>query len=164
MRFARAILDHPDTKWSHLDMIFIDKTRIEAGRVKDAKVEKILRLSRNVDTSEIELKELEGGGPTFDNPCFDLCISAGLDDIIDQGGTSERNDDASRRLYPNKAYSVRCFTHGIASGGTLMAVKRAAAEHVLIGRTHIPNDFSRSIAGLETVDLSCVFVDRVMGR
>jgi phosphoribosylpyrophosphate synthetase len=130
---ARAFLFHPQNRMKTLDVIYIDKARLEAGMVDESKT-KIVRVERWRLTRAMKIVRAHLPVPTIENPSTEKCVILFSDDMLDTGGTARDDMHLTEQHYPNTCLRIFAATHPILSKG-IQALDKVGADIYLFGNT-----------------------------
>lgn len=137
-----------------LDVVCLEKYRLDAGVTANVKIGKIERWKRNGDT----IKKYSLKTPT--SPNYKKQVFVYFDDMIDSGGTAENDFKFINSLYPNTALKIFAATHPIFSRG-LGALKRIGADYYLIGNS-LNQDHLEEERGVVIVDLASSIAKHIL--
>ena len=129
-----------------LEIVYFDKKRIQAGMVASLKLERIEKWTKG--KARLEKQEIKI--PT--RPVVQKTVLVYMDDMIDTGGTAEKDIRFLETIYPNALLKIFIATHPVLSKG-LGALKRVGAVVYLLGNTlNVPG--LNKIKGVQVVDLA----------
>jgi phosphoribosylpyrophosphate synthetase len=129
-----------------LEIVYIEKKRATAGIVKTAEIVKVAEWKTvNQELSKRNLKI--PSKPNFKTTC--LIFS---DDMIDTGGTAEKDIKFISSYYPNALIKVFVATHPVFSKG-FGALKKIGADYYCVGNT-LDWDGIKDIPNVEIIDMS----------
>lgn len=143
---ARDILLNGEKIYNNIQVIYMEKKRISAGIVKDAsigKVEEWKKKGRTIKVRNIKIPQ---------KPVFKNTIIVYSDDMIDTGGTAEKDLKFISSFYPNSVLKIFVATHPIFSKG-FSAIKRIGADVYILGNTLNWEGLS-DVKGVEIVDFA----------
>jgi phosphoribosylpyrophosphate synthetase len=143
---ARDILFDSQGISESLQIIYVEKKRAGAGVVKDAEIDKIEEW--RAKNKNIQIKNVKVPG----KPDFKNTIIAYSDDMIDTGGTAEKDLKFISSFYPNASLKIFVATHPIFSKG-FGVLKRIGADAYILGNT-LSWDALSDIKGVEVVDFA----------
>lgn len=127
-KLAQEVLMHGEKE---VEIVYINKTRISAGEVADAKVGKVVLWKLN-KKGEIVKRELKPKEIKLKRKCV-LIFS---DDMIDTGGTAGTDIKLVKRIFTNSQYTMFIATHPIFSKGVGEALsKMAGVDTFIVGNT-----------------------------
>jgi phosphoribosylpyrophosphate synthetase len=143
---AGEILTGSGSFFKELQVIYIQKKRVSAGIVSNAQFERI-EIWKKVG-SKIQIGRVKV--PT--KPVFKNAIIVYSDDMIDTGGTAERDLNFIAGFYPGSDMKIFIATHPVFSKG-FGAIKRIGADVYILGNTLNWEDLD-DIKGVEVVDFA----------
>jgi len=126
--FAKNLLDLLKSKNKELQIIYIEKKRQQAGTVLSARISKIEEWKREggkIEKSKVRIPKKSSLKETI------LIYS---DDMIDTGGTAEKDLNYLSGVYPNCVMKIFAATHPVLSKG-LSAFKRIGADVYFVGNS-----------------------------
>lgn len=127
-RFAEEmskINDH-----SEILMVYFDKKRSQAGEIGKLAVARLAHWSvRGKEITKTDITDAKKVGEKF--------IRIIPDDMLDTGGTAEKDSELLDQIMPTSALKIFVATHPVLSRGSL-AVDRTKADVVLVGNTLNP--------------------------
>jgi phosphoribosylpyrophosphate synthetase len=129
-----------------LQVIYIEKKRLSAGVVASAEIAGVEEWKR--EGCGIHVKKLK----VPQKPIFKSCVIVYSDDMIDTGGTAERDLKFISGYYPNTSLKIFAASHPVFSKG-FGAVKRIGADAYILGNTLSWEGLS-DIKGVEVVDFA----------
>lgn len=129
-----------------LQIIYLEKKRVTAGLVKNAEIAKLEEWT-NVN-KEINKKQLKT--PAKAN--FKHVTLIYSDDMIDTGGTAEKDLNFVSNFFPNASLKIFAATHPVFSKG-FGALKRIGADIYCLGNT-LHWEGLGEMSGVEIIDMS----------
>jgi phosphoribosylpyrophosphate synthetase len=129
-----------------LQIIYIEKKRISAGVVASATIADVEEWERKGKGIHIKKLKIPKG------PIFKSSVIVYSDDMIDTGGTAERDLKFISGFYPNTSLKIFAASHPVFSKG-FGAVKRIGADAYVLGNTLNWEGLS-DIKGVEVVDFA----------
>lgn len=145
-KLAHNILFAKENTHEKIQVIYMEKKRLSAGVVKDTTISKIEEWKKIKDLVKIRKVNI----PL--KPVFKNTIIVYSDDMIDTGGTAEKDLKFISSLYPNCIVKIFVATHPVLSKG-FSAIKRIGADVYLLGNTLNWEGLS-DVKGVEIVDFS----------
>lgn len=129
-----------------LQILYLEKKRATAGVVKNAEISKVEEWS----ISEKNVQRKEVNVPKKAN--FRHVVLVYSDDMIDTGGTAEKDLSFVSNFFPNASLKIFAATHPVFSKG-FGALKRIGADYYCLGNTLYWEGLGE-ISGVEIVDMS----------
>lgn len=127
---------------SSLEIIYMEKKRVTAGLVGNTEIVNIMEwTNRRKKNMKVPTK------PNFKN--VSLVFS---DDMIDTGGTAEKDIKFISSYYPNAVIKIFAATHPVFSKG-FSALKRIGADYYCVGNT-LDWEGLKDISNMEIIDMS----------
>jgi phosphoribosylpyrophosphate synthetase len=139
-----------------LQIIYIEKKRVTAGVVEGAEISHISEWKRK--GKEVQIKNLRL--PV--KPVFKNTIIVYSDDMIDTGGTAERDLKFISGFYPNASLKIFAASHPVFSKG-FGAVKKIGADIYVLGNT-LSWEALGDVKGVEVVDFAEAIYKFIQGR
>lgn len=143
---ARRILSLGGRSLKDLQIIYLDKKRIRAGIVSAVKFKKIEKWSK--DRKKIKKRSLK----IPQKPIMSRFIFVYSDDMIDTGGTAQKDIEYISSIFPNPIQKIFIATHPVFSKG-FSAIKRIGADIYFVGNT-LGYDGLSEIRGVRVVDMA----------
>jgi len=154
-RFASWFLRNPECSVNTLEIVEISKARSRAGEVERAEVNNISIVSLG-RKGEVKI-ESNGMGSKIEGSY----VRVPVDDMVDGGGTSEKEDRYLNEIYPEAAFKIFVATHPVMSLGPDVVVSRTGADVVIVGNTLMPEGISRNDK-VRVVDVSGPIVEALI--
>lgn len=130
-RMARELLFNPKNNMEFVDVVYVNKERIQAGLVENVEVVKVERWWKRGDGGvNVEVLEL----PSKDNPSQEECVLIFFDDIFDSGNTAGGDVDEVGDIYPDLALKIFVATHPVLSKG-ISGLERVDVDVFIFGNT-----------------------------
>jgi len=145
-KLASNILFAEKSIYSSIQLIYMEKKRISAGMVTDTTISKIEEWKK-IDTT-IKVRKVK----IHPKPVFRSVVIVYSDDMIDTGGTAEKDLKFISNFYPNCILKIFVATHPVLSKG-FSAIKRIGADVYILGNT-LNWDGLSDIKGVEIVDFA----------
>lgn len=145
-KLAHNILFSEKNEHQKIQVIYMEKKRISAGVVKDTAISKIEEWKKVKDSIKIRKVNIP------QKPVFKNTIIVYSDDMIDTGGTAEKDLKFISSFYPNCVVKIFVATHPVLSKG-FGAIKRIGADYYILGNTLNWEGLS-DVKGVEIVDFS----------
>ena len=143
---AEEVLRHGERE---VEVVYIKKTRVSAGEVAHAEVEKVVLWKIN-KKGEILKRELEPKEMKLRRKCV-LMFS---DDMIDTGGTAGTDINLVKGIFTNSQYTLFVATHPIFSQGVGEALsKMTGVDKFIVGNT-LSNDRFKVYKNIRYVNLA----------
>jgi phosphoribosylpyrophosphate synthetase len=130
----------------NLQVIYMEKKRLTAGIVASTEIARVEEWERK--GKGIHIKKLR----VSKRPIFKSSVIIYSDDMIDTGGTAERDLKFISRFYPNTPLKIFAASHPVFSKG-FGAVKTIGADAYVLGNTLSWEGLS-DIKGVEVVDFA----------
>ncbi len=151
---AESILNLGSIK--KLEVIYIEKKRATAGVIKQAEIASISEW--RIENKVILKRTLKVPKKSnFKNT--NLIYS---DDMIDTGGTAEKDLKFISAIYPNAVLKIFAATHPVFSKG-FSALKRIGADYYCVGNT-LDLDGLIDVSNVEIIDMSPVIYKEILKR
>jgi phosphoribosylpyrophosphate synthetase len=129
-----------------LQVIYIEKKRLTAGVVTGAMIASVEEWKKK--DGRVHIKKLR----VPNKPIFKNSVIVYSDDMIDTGGTAERDLKFISSFYPNTSLKIFVASHPVFSKG-FGAIKRIGADAYVLGNTLNWEDLG-DIKGVEIVDFA----------
>lgn len=126
--FSKNLLDLLKPKNKKLQIIYIEKKRLQAGVVASAKIGKIeewKKVGKTIVKRKIQIPKKSS---------LKESVIIYSDDMIDTGGTAEKDLKYLSKIYPNCILKIFVATHPVLSKG-LVAFKTIGADVYFVGNT-----------------------------
>ncbi len=130
---AQYLLRHPQNRLRYVDVVYIHKTRIDAGIVDPTKT-KVARVIRFAINPSDSIHPTQLPPPTPDHPDTQPCILIPTDDMADTGGTAAADMQIINQHYPRAKFKMFVATHPVLSQGP-QKLNRIEADIVILGNT-----------------------------
>ena len=127
-RLSKKILSIGGRAFEGLQIIYIGKKRVAAGKVTSAEIEKIETFVKK-DGKIIVKPAKFSGRPSFQN--VTLVFS---DDMVDTGGSAEKDVVFISKHFPNASLKIFAASHPVFSKG-FGAMKRIGADYYVLGNS-----------------------------
>lgn len=155
-KLANNILFAEKNTHEKIQVIYMEKKRLSAGIVKDTTISKIEEWKKVKDLIKIKKVNIP------QKPIFKNTIIIYSDDMIDTGGTAEKDLKFISNLYPNCVIKIFVATHPVLSKG-FGAIKRIGADVYILGNTLNWEGLS-DVKGIEIVDFAPEIYNFLQGR
>jgi phosphoribosylpyrophosphate synthetase len=129
-----------------LQVIYMEKKRLTAGVVKSTEIANVVEWEKK--SSGIHIKKLKAPR----KPNFKSTVIVYSDDMIDTGGTAERDLKFISSFYPNAPLKIFVASHPVFSKG-FGVIKTIGADAYVVGNTLSWEGLS-DINGIEVVDFA----------
>jgi phosphoribosylpyrophosphate synthetase len=119
-------------KLKKIRILFMNKSRVRAGEVENCQLETVVECW--LENGEIKARSLK----LADGDRKKGCIIASIDDMIDTGGTAEKDRKTVEGIFTNIVSSFFLATHAVCSRGVHGSLNKIGADHYLIGNSLNP--------------------------
>ena len=155
-KLAREVIQSRHPRITSLQIIYLEKKRIGAGMVLGstiARIEEWIRTGKRIKKKPLRVPQ---------RPNFRNTILIYSDDMIDTGGTAEKDFEYISSLYPNSALKIFVATHPVFSKG-FGALKRIEADYFVLGNT-LSREGLEDIKGVISVDLAPAIYSTIQNK
>jgi phosphoribosylpyrophosphate synthetase len=155
-KLAGELMADKHLRHSNIQIVYIEKKRLGAGQVLGSTisaVEEWSRMGKRIKRKVLRIPQ---------RPNFRNTILIYSDDMIDTGGTAEKDFEYISSFYPNSSLKIFVATHPVFSKG-FGALKRIGADYFVLGNT-LTRDGLEEIKGVISIDLAPAIYSTILAK
>lgn len=127
-KLAKNILLAGGRKFENLQVVYIEKKRVTAGKIVSGEIEKIEIFAKKGEKVIIKPSKFSG------KPNFQNAVLVFSDDMVDTGGSAEKDVSFVSKYFPNAILKIFAASHPVFSKG-FGAMKRIGADYYILGNS-----------------------------